>query len=382
MRRPTSIRSLNKRVLAEDDVWTVAALQLASRGEALAHPNPMVGAIVEKGGRTLGEGFHTYDGKKHAEIIALEKAGNAARGATLYVNLEPCCHTGRTGPCTEAIIAAGIKRVVAAMKDSNPLVSGRGFARLRRAGVEVVVGIRENEARRLNEAYGRWIRTGQPFVTLKTALTLDGKVAASRGSAASITSPESREQVQRLRHASDALLTGIGTVLADDPRLTDRTGKPRRRPLLRVVADTKLRTPLRSTLVRSANKDVLVFTAQPLDSPKAHALRKAGVELCRVPAREGHVDLRQIIRELGRRQILGVLLEAGAELNGAALESGIVDKMILFFAPKMFGTKGVPVAQFHSGAKWLPGKLKITSVGYSGPDLRVEGYFHDVYRDR
>src|SRR5215469_3872768 len=251
-----------------DDAWMTRAILLAHRGVAQTHPNPMVGAIVVKNDRSIGEGSHTYEGSKHAEILALEQAQGNARGATLYLNLEPCCHTGRTGPCANAIIESGIKRVVAAIHDPNPKVAGRGFRALRNAGIEVTVGIREQEARRLNESFAKWIRTSLPFVTLKTALTLDGQIAASGGSTTWITSPESREEVHRLRHASDALLTGIGTVLADDPRMTDRSGSPRRRPLLRAVIDSKLRVPLQSKIVKSANSDVLLFTTQPPTSAR------------------------------------------------------------------------------------------------------------------
>jgi diaminohydroxyphosphoribosylaminopyrimidine deaminase/5-amino-6-(5-phosphoribosylamino)uracil reductase len=355
------------------------ALALARRGAALAHPNPSVGAVLVKNGRVVGEGFHAYDRRDHAEIVALKKAGAKARGATLYVTLEPCSHTGRTGPCTQAVISAGVKRVVAPVKDPNRTVAGAGFAQLRRAGLRVEIGTRAEEARQLSEDFAKWIRTGLPFVTLKTALTLDGQIAACAGSTTRITSSASREYVQRLRHAADALLTGIGTVLADDPRLTDRTGKPRRRRLLRAVVDTRLRLPLKSKLVKSAQDDVLVFTAQPLDSRKARALKRAGVEIVRVPARRGRVDLHAVIRELGRRQTLNVIIEAGAELNGAALEAGIVDKMILIYAPKVMGTGGVPMARIPS--RWFAKSPALRNLRACpcGPDIVIEGYFHDVY---
>src|ERR1700751_2408063 len=336
-----------------DDSHITRALALAARGTALAHPNPRVGCVIVKNNRVISEGFHAYDRRDHAEIVALKKAGKKARGATLYVNLEPCCTTGRTGPCTNAIIAAGIKRVVAAMPDPNPAVAGRGLAQLRRAGIDVAVGVHEAAARELNEDFAKWIRAGLPFVTLKTALTLDGQIAARSGSTTWITSEASREEVQRLRHAADALLTGIGTILADDPRMTDRTGKPRRQKLLRAIIDSRLRLPLKSKLVRSADGDVAVFPLQPLDSPRALALERAGVAVVRAPAKRGHVDLHAVLRNLGKHQILNVLLEAGAELNGAALEAGIVDKMILFYAPKIMGTGGVPLADLPA-ARWFP----------------------------
>jgi diaminohydroxyphosphoribosylaminopyrimidine deaminase/5-amino-6-(5-phosphoribosylamino)uracil reductase len=365
-----------------DDGTMLRALDLARRGEALAHPNPIVGAVLVKNGRLIGEGFHAYDRRDHAEIVALKKAAERADGASLYVTLEPCCTSGRTGPCTKAIIAAGIKNVYVAMEDPNPAVAGRGFAELKRAGIKVhhLENFKER-AEMLNEDFAKWIRTGLPFVTLKTALTLDGQIASRAGSTTWITSASSLKEVQNLRHQADALLTGIGTVLADDPRMSDRTGEPRRRRLLRAIVDSHLRIPLRSKLVKSAEDDVVVFTTQRADSAKARALVRAGVEVFQVRSHRGHVDLHAVIGELGRREMLNVLLEAGAELNGAALQSGIVDKMILFYAPKVMGTGGVPMARVPS--KWFPKSeaLKIISVKTSGPDFAVQGYFHDVYRD-
>ena len=364
-----------------DERWLSRATLLALRGVALAHPNPIVGAVIVKNGRSVGEGFHEYDERDHAEIVALKKAGVKARGSTLYVTLEPCCTTGRTGPCTKAIIAAGIKRVVASIPDPNPAVSGKGFAALRHAGIRVDLGgCWEEEARRRNEDFAWWIRTGLPFVTLKTALTLDGQIASRAGSTTWITGERARQAVQKLRHEADALLTGIGTVLADDPRMTDRTGEPRRRKLLRAVVDSRLRMPLKSKLVKSADNDLVIFTTQSTESPKARALARAGVEVFRVPGRRSHVDLKAVVEELGRRQVLNVLLEAGAKLNAAALEAGIVDKMILFYAPKIMGTGGVPMADLPA-ARWFPksAALKNIRVLTYGLDFFVEGYFHDVY---
>lgn len=366
----------------DDERWMKRALELARRGEALAHPNPLVGAVLVKNGRVVGESFHTYDGVKHAEILALEKAGKKARGATLYINLEPCCHTGRTGPCTKALIAAGVRRAVAAMKDPNPAVSGRGLVQLRRAGVNVAVDVCEAEARALNEAFAKWIRTGLPFVTHKIALTLDFKIAGPkrRGkSIAWITSKQSRQEVHRMRHAHDALLTGIGTVLADDPLLTDRTGLPRRRRLLRVVLDSRLRLPLRSKLVRSARGDVIVFTALAENSARTRRLRAAGVEVVRVSGRRGRLNLKAVLRELGRREILSVLLECGARLNGAALAAGVVDKLVLFYAPKTFGQDALPMMLPTTRRHLRLPTMKHLRLGRFGPDVAVEGYLSNVY---
>jgi diaminohydroxyphosphoribosylaminopyrimidine deaminase/5-amino-6-(5-phosphoribosylamino)uracil reductase len=355
------------------------ALALARKGMGLASPNPMVGCVIVREGEIIGEGFHQYEWRDHAEIVALKSAGEKAHGATLYVNLEPCNHKGRTGPCSEAIIAAGVQRVVAAMQDPNPATSGRGFERLRAAGVETVSGVLEEEARGLNEAFACWIRTKKPFVTLKSALTLDGQLALPKskkpGRSRWITSEESRAEVQRMRHASDALLTGIGTVLADNPLLTDRSGLSRRRRLLRVVLDSKLRLPSKSRIVQTADDDLLIFTTAALDSPKARKLQQAGIELIRVRTRRGQLDLSAILAELGRRNILNVLLEAGPSLNGAALTAGLVHKLVLFYAPKIVGEASVPFAQ---AARLDRMPLQDFRVRQVGPDFCVEGYIHDA----
>ncbi len=362
------------------------ALQLAQRGAGLASPNPMVGAVLVRNGRVIGEGFHRYADRDHAEVIALRRAGSAARGATLYINLEPCCHTGRTGPCTDALIAAGVKRVVAAMPDPNQQVRGRGFMRLRRAGVQVEVGLLRDEAQRLNEAFAKWITTRLPFVTLKSALTLDGQLALSVGAGPSarprrgnvqsstwFTSGESRAEVHRIRHACDALVTGVGTVLADDPQMTDRSGLPRRRPLLRAILDSHLRLPPNSRIVRNAKIDWVVFTLASETSRRARALQRAGVAVMRVPAARGRADLRAVLRELGRRDIHSVVLEAGAELNGAALAGGVVDKLVLFYAPKLAGRVTVP---FAAGLKRPPAAdaLRDVTVRTFERDVCIEGY--------
>jgi diaminohydroxyphosphoribosylaminopyrimidine deaminase/5-amino-6-(5-phosphoribosylamino)uracil reductase len=366
---------------AHDIRFMEHALALARKSTGLASPNPMVGCVIVREGEIVGEGFHQYEWRDHAEIVALKSAGEKARGATLYVNLEPCNHTGRTGPCTEAVIAAGVRRVVAAMQDPNPATSGRGFERLRVAGVEVSLSILEEEAKRLNEAFVCWIRSKKPFVTLKSALTLDGQLALpqakNRGRSKWITSEESRAEVQRMRHASDALLTGIGTVLADNPLLSDRSGLSRRRRLLRVALDSKLRLPPKSRLVETADDDLLVFTAAALNSPKARKLQNAGIELVRARTRRGRIDLNAILAELGRRDILSVLLEAGPALNGASLAADLVHKLVLFYAPKIAGEVSVPFAYIPKLNRMLLQDLRIKQFG---PDFGVEAYLQDVYR--
>jgi diaminohydroxyphosphoribosylaminopyrimidine deaminase/5-amino-6-(5-phosphoribosylamino)uracil reductase len=355
------------------------ALALAEKGVALAHPNPIVGAVIEKNEVIVGEGFHVYDKLDHAEIVALKAAGEQARDATMFVTLEPCCHTGRTGPCTRAIIDAGISHVVVAMLDPNPRVAGKGVAELRRAGVHVSTGVAESVAREANADFARWILTQRPLVTLKSALSLDGRIAARRGVTTAISNSASRESVQQLRHEADALLTGVGTVLVDDPLLTDRTGEPRRRKLLRVVADSKLRIAVKSKLVKSADRDVLVATTQSVSSPKARALARAGVEVIRVRGKRGRVDLDTLMVELGRREILNVLLEAGSEMNAAALESGIVDKLVLYYAPRLIGVDGVPFAALNGKAAIrVPELQNVRSIEY-GSDIVTEGWLRDVY---
>jgi diaminohydroxyphosphoribosylaminopyrimidine deaminase/5-amino-6-(5-phosphoribosylamino)uracil reductase len=355
------------------------ALGLASKGVALAHPNPVVGAVIERNEVIVGEGFHQYDQLDHAEVVALNAAGEQARGATMYVTLEPCCHTGRTGPCTRAIIEAGIAHVIVAMLDPNPRVAGKGVEQLRRAGVHVSVGVAENAAREANADFARWILTRRPLVTLKSALTLDGRIAAKRGATTAISNEQSRASVQRLRHEADAVLTGVGTVMVDDPLLTDRTGEPRRRKLLRVIADSKLRIPLKSKIVTSADGDVLLATTQPLTSTKARALQRAGVEVMRVKAGRGRVDLEALVAELGRREILNLLLETGAEMNASAIESGIVDKLVLYYAPRVIGVEGVPFAALRGKvALRLPVLRDVRSVQY-GSDTVIEGWTRDVY---
>ena len=364
------------------------ALALARKGAGLASPNPLVGCVIVREGQIVGEGFHQFEWRDHAEIVALKTAGEKSRGATLYVTLEPCNHTGRTGPCTEAIIVAGVQRVVAAIDDPNPVNSGLGFERLRAAGIDVFTGVCEEEARRVNEPFACWIRTKKPFLTLKSAMTLDGQLALPRSESKSgknsgkrriwITSEESRAEVHRMRHAADALLTGIGTILADDPLLTDRSGLPRRKRLLRVVLDSKLRLSPQSRIVNTSEDDLLVFTTLPLNSPKARKLQQAGVELVRAKTKNGRIDLPAVLAELGRREILSVLLEAGPALNGAALAAGIVHKLFLFYAPKIAGGNAVP---FAFAPKLLLPPLQYQNVKQFGPDFAVEGYLQDVYRN-
>jgi diaminohydroxyphosphoribosylaminopyrimidine deaminase/5-amino-6-(5-phosphoribosylamino)uracil reductase len=376
---------------AHDQEYMARALQLAAQGQGLASPNPMVGAVLVRDGKVVGEGFHTYEGLRHAEIVALEAAGENARGATLYINLEPCCHTGRTGPCTRALISAGVARVVAAMPDPNRAVSGRGFRELRAKGIQVDCSCTPGaceQARRLNEAFAWWVRKRRPLVTLKTALTLDGSLVLPRSRNGNqprwITSEISRAEVHRMRHASDAIMTGIGTILADDPLLTDRSGLPRWRPLLRVILDSRLRLSPKSQVVRSAQGDVLVFTCASATSARAKNLSAHGVEIFHLRARRGRPDLQAVLEELGRRDILSAMLEAGPLLNQVALEADLVEKVRLFYAPTLVGLgSSLPGSASRKRAlAFRARELSGIRTENFGPDFAVEGYLRDVYRNR
>lgn len=313
------------------------ALELAARGAGQVSPGPLVGCVVvAPGGEVVGEGFYVYEGLKHAETLALEQAGERARGATAYVTLEPHAHTGRTPPCTRALLRAGIARVVATGEDPNPLVSGRGFAELKEAGVEVTTGVLAREAARQNEKYNHAIRSGRPFVHLKLACSLDGRIATSTGHARWISSAESRARVHRLRHESDAILVGSGTAAVDDPVLTDRSGLPRHRPLLRVVLDERLRLGPESQLARTARETpVLVFTSESAERQRIDALERCGVEVSKNA--HGGRDLTRVLDELNRRQVQGLLVEGGAAVAGAFLRAGLVDKASFFVAPLILG---------------------------------------------
>ena len=389
------------------------ALELARKGIALASPNPCVGAVlVDANGKIVGRGTHTYEGRKHAEVLALEEAGERARGATLYLNLEPCSHVGRTGPCADAVIAAGVKRVFVAMRDPNPAVGGRDWRRLRDAGIEVHEGLGEAEARKLNEAFAKYIRHKTPFVTLKTAMTLDGKIAPPPGESATpggsgIADGERWLDHQRrgagararVRHANDAIMVGVGTIIADDPLLTDRTGLPRRRPLLRVILDSRLRLPLESRVVKTAREDLIVFCCFAEEN-KRRELEARGVIVEQVPMRrpvedgtilfprrslaiDGRPDLERVLAKLGEREITSLIIEGGAMVNWAALSAGIVDKIFFYYAPKILaGTGSIPFA-LGAGYRRISEAAYVKSLALHrfGEDFAVEGYLRDPYED-
>jgi diaminohydroxyphosphoribosylaminopyrimidine deaminase/5-amino-6-(5-phosphoribosylamino)uracil reductase len=378
-----------------DQQFLHRALDLAREGIGLASPNPYVGAvIVDAHGNVAGTGVYTYSGKKHAEVLALEQAGDRARGGMLYINLEPHAHQGRTSPCTDVLIAAGVHRVVASMPDPNPKVSGRGFEKLRAAGIHVEVGGLEEEAHHLNEAFARHIRDGVPLVTLKSAMTINGKIAPERGRFAEpgippggwITGEAARANVQQQRHQSDAIMVGIGTVLADDPLLTDRSGKPRRRPLLRVILDSHLRLPSGSRVVQSVvhdaagESDLLVFCSSG-DEKKKGELEKRGIRVEQVPtAANERPDIHAVLRRLGQLEVTSVMIEGGAAVNGTALASGVVDKVFLYYAPViMGGAESIPFATHPSFHTRL--QVKHLHLHRFGEDIAVEGYLRNPYEE-
>ncbi|MGP8175033.1 MAG: bifunctional diaminohydroxyphosphoribosylaminopyrimidine deaminase/5-amino-6-(5-phosphoribosylamino)uracil reductase RibD [Terracidiphilus sp.] len=337
--------------LDQDHYWMQRALELARRGIAVTSPNPAVGCVIlDRAGQVAGEGWHEYDLVDHAEVVALkiaaQHAGNRLLGGTAYVNLEPCNHTGRTGPCTDAIIASGLRRVVAATADPNPAVAGHGMDRLREAGIEVTLGVCQAEARRLNEGFARWSQHRRPLVLMKVAMTLDGRIAPPPGEHQLrepywITSEAARAAVQPLRWQADAALTGVDTVLADDPLLTDRSGLRRRRPLLRIVLDSALRMPLDSKMVATAHNDLVIFTVSN-DMHRIDELRTRGAHVEVLPAEAGRVPLGKVLDKLGEEGILTLLTETGTRLNTALLAGGLVDRIHLFVSPQIMGSDAVP----------------------------------------
>jgi diaminohydroxyphosphoribosylaminopyrimidine deaminase / 5-amino-6-(5-phosphoribosylamino)uracil reductase len=371
----------------QDELFMQRAIKLAEDTIDLASPNPQVGCVLVRDGQIIGEGAHLYENYDHAEIVALKQAaanGISTHGATAYVTLEPCSHHGRTGPCADALIAASIARCVIATQDPNPKVSGKGIKKLRAANIEVTLGTLEQQARNINEAFAHFIQHRTPFVTLKAALSSDGKLAPSPASRLPnqphwLTGPEARAEVQRLRHASDAVLTGIGTVLADDPLLTDRTGQPRRRPLLRVILDTHLRIPLNSQLVRSAQNDLLILCSSHTPSSKAAELGLLGVEVDRVPDYGGRLSLPAVLSSLAERDILSLLLECGSHLNGAFLRQDLVDKAVLFYAEANLGEDAIPFAQGIPSPQAIEQRLHHITRATYGPDTSITGYLHDPW---
>ena len=375
----------------QDERFMQRALKLAHDSIGQASPNPQVGCVLVQSGEILAEGAHLYDLRDHAEIGALKQAaarGRTTTAATAYVTLEPCAHHGRTGPCADALIAARIARCVIATTDPNPLVSGQGIAKLRAAGIEVVIGTLQQQAQDLNDPFAHFIQHHKPFVTLKAALSADGKLAPAPAHRLPnqphwITGTAARLEVQLLRHASDAILTGIGTVLADNPALTDRSNLPRRRPLLRVILDTNLRTPLNSQLVLTANHDLLILTSTHAPTPKIAALKAAGAEVLTISSprgqHDGRLNLRTVLTTLAKRKILSLLLEAGSHLNGAFLTQNLVDKAVLFYGESKLGEAALPFAQGIESPQLFQQTFHRTTQTTIGPDTIITGYLHDPW---
>lgn len=347
------------------------ALALAQRAAGRTSPNPLVGALIVAGGEAVGRGFHPRAGEAHAEVLALREAGERARGATVYTTLEPCNHTRRTGPCTDALLAAGVHRVVVAMVDPDAQVSGRGIARLRQAGVAVDVGVLESAAQRVNEFYVKHRTTGLPFVTLKWAMSLDGKIGVARDTETSITGEDARRYAHELRNLYDAVLVGVGTVLADDPELTCRI-RGGRDPL-RIVADSRLRTPAGARVLTGGR--TLIVATRSADPARVEAMRRTGVDLILQDgiAPPGRVALRPLCEELGRRGVLSVLIEGGGIINASALAEGLVDKVIALVAPRLIGGEHAPTPVDGKG---LAGgaALRDLRVRPLGDDVVIEGY--------
>jgi len=363
----TSFSELDKRMMQR-------ALDLAARGRGLVSPGPLVGCvIVDSEGEVVGEGHYVYEDVRHAETVALSQAGSKARGATAYVSLEPHAHHGRTPPCTEALIESGIKRVVAPIEDLNPEVSGRGFAHLRAAGIKLETGLLAKEAQKLNEKYLHFMRTGRPFVHLKLAISLDGKIATRTGDSRWVTGEEALVRAHQLRHESDAILVGAGTVVIDDPLLTDRSGRPRRRPLARVLLDDELKTPSDSNLANTiAEAPLLIFTSKDPALNTLQGFTALGAEIIRTEGR----DLVSVLSQLGSRSLQSVLVEGGARVAGEFIDANLVDKVTFFVAPKIIGSQEAPSAIGGRGVERMRDALLLDDleVVQRGPDLEITGY--------
>ena len=370
-----------KRANRDDRKFLGLALALAARGAGQTTPNPMVGAVLVRGGRVVGQGYHTRAGAPHAEAVALAEAGTRARGAVLYVNLEPCCHFGRTPPCVDALIGASVREVVASMRDPDPRVRGRGFRALRAAGIRVRTGPLVDAARRLNQEFVRRTAAGRPFVTLKAGMSLDGRIATRSGESKWITSARARAAGRLLRSEHDAVLVGVNTVLRDDPRLTARTGRRASagdpdfgRPV-RVVLDARLRTPPRARLLSNGGPPVIVMTLRGASAARRRRLEERGALVIEAPGRNGRIAVGSALRELTRRGIASVLVEGGSEVLGSLLDARLADRIVLFVAGSLLGGRGaVPVFGGRGAARLRhAARMDRITVSPVGPDYRIEG---------
>ncbi len=358
--------------------YMAQALSLARLALGQVSPNPAVGAVVVRDGEVVGQGYTQPPGSGHAEVIALQQAGDAARGSVMYVTLEPCCHHGRTPPCTAAIIGAGVSEVRMAMLDPNPLVSGKGEKELRKRSISTYVGEYEDEAREINEAYIKYITTGVPFVIAKFAMSLDGKIATRSGDSRWISSSGSRRCVHSLRYVTDAIMVGVNTVLADDPQLTsrcgDRGGKTRKQPL-RVIVDSLGRTPVTARIFSEPGKTLLAL-GRPVDPEVAKALAETGAELVELPAEDGFVDLGELLRILGQREITSVLVEGGGTLLGSFFDRRLVDKVVAFVSPVVIGGAEAVTPVAGTGVEKMADAVRLERVATQtcDDDVIVSGY--------
>jgi diaminohydroxyphosphoribosylaminopyrimidine deaminase / 5-amino-6-(5-phosphoribosylamino)uracil reductase len=371
--------TINGNILKQEhqEQWMRRALELAGKAAGRTSPNPMVGAVIVKNGRIIAEGYHKKAGRPHGEIEALRKAGKRARGAQLFVNLEPCCYQGRTPPCTDAIIESGLKEVYVGLRDPNPRVAGKGIRQLKRAGIAVHTGLLKQECQRFNEAFVKYIQTGMPFVTLKSALSLDGKIATSTGESQWITGPEARERVHRMRDQVDAILVGAGTVLKDNPRLTTRLKKGKGHNPARVILDAKAEIPLKARVFHHAHRDRVVYvTTNKASAFRVNRLADRGIEIQVLSEINSHISLIKLMRILGKMEIASVVFEGGSGLNASALQEGIVDKVVLFLAPLIIGGESAPGVVGGPGIKSLKQALNIKNLTVTpvGADWMVEGY--------
>jgi diaminohydroxyphosphoribosylaminopyrimidine deaminase/5-amino-6-(5-phosphoribosylamino)uracil reductase len=363
-----------------DERWMRVALDAARTADYRTSPNPMVGAVVVRDDTVVGSGYHARAGSPHAEVIALEAAGDAAHGATLYVTLEPCSHEGRTPPCAPLVVSSGIARVVVAIEDPNPRVAGRGLTLLRSAGLDVSVGVLGDEASRLVEFWSRWIVSGRPFVTAKFAMSLDGRIATHDGESRWITSDESRAWTHRLRHAHDAILVGANTVVRDDPNLTTRLPEGGGRQPLRIVLDSRLRVTPSARIFRqegeAAQAGVLVATSDRARERRVAEMRDAGIDVEVFPSVDGRVSLPALLDHLGAREKISLLIEGGSTVHGAAFDGGLVDRVVAFIAPRVIGGVESPAAVGGHGVARLTDALPLRDVEVerAGGDIVVSGY--------
>jgi len=367
----------------DDAYFMNLALELAQKGQGYTSPNPMVGAVLVKDDRILGQGYHEAAGRAHAEVNAIEAAGDATRDAALYVTLEPCNHTGRTPPCTDKILAAGIRRVVVAMRDPNPDVCGGGIKHLKQQGLKITTGVCEDQARRLNEAFIKYVRTKRPFVIVKCAATLDGRIATKTGDSKWVSGKESRETVHRLRHAVDAIMVGVNTVKIDDPSLTTRLAGEKGVDPGRIILDTQLSVPENAKVLQlDSSADTTLVVGPSISEAKKNRTERDGVRIIRSPLKNGVIDLSRLMDALGASGITSLLVEGGARVIASALQQQIVDKVIFFYAPKILaGDDGVPICRGPGAALMRDSiLLKNLHVQRCGDDVMIEGYI-DRFKD-